>query len=112
MQNIKFSSLIFIFVLLVLSNPSYSQNNSKDFLNAVMEGNVELVETFIEKGADVNMKIDDRFTPLIYAIYANHFDVVKLLASKGADVNLHTEKGGTALNIAASKGNQNICSFL
>jgi uncharacterized protein len=57
-----------------------------------MEGNVELVETFIEKGANVNMKIDDCLTPLMYAIYANHFDVVKLLVSKGADVNLQTEK--------------------
>ena len=57
-----------------------------------MEGNVELVETFIEKGANVNMKIDDRLTLLMYAIYANHFDVVKLLVSKGADVNLQTEK--------------------
>ncbi|MEM9569377.1 MAG: ankyrin repeat domain-containing protein [Bacteroidota bacterium] len=67
--------------------------------DAAQEGDLELVKSLIEQGADVNA-VDAVFwrTPLNVSAKAGHFDVVKYLVKKGADVHYKDRTGQTALD--------------
>ena len=107
--------IIFLCVLafvLLFGVSLYSQDNTEEFLKAVMQGKTGEVENFIDMGIDVNLIYQSRQTPLMFAIGGDNYDMVMLLVSKGADVNIETEKGGSAINVAARMGNKDICEFL
>ncbi|XP_025420007.1 uncharacterized protein LOC112690247, partial [Sipha flava] len=71
------------------------------------------VEDYIKKGAVVNAKDKDGWTPLHYAVQNGYNEVVGVLLNKGADVNAKTtDKGNTPLHIAVSKGNDGIIKIL
>lgn len=56
------------------------------FHHAVRSGFVDIVQEFIERGADLNAPNHDELTPLHLALSVGHSSTVKLLLSKGADV--------------------------
>jgi len=58
---------------------------------AADNGNKEVVELLLAKGADVNAKADNGNTPLHLAIHKGNKDIVKLLISRGADINAKPE---------------------
>ena len=60
-----------------------------------------MAKLLIAKGAEVNAKAYQDFTPLHYA--ANK-QVAELLIAKGADIKMKTTFGATPLNSAASGG--------
>ena len=63
-------------------------------------GHLDVVKYLISKGADVNMKNDDRIggTALNIASYKGYLEIVKYLVEKGADVNMKNGRfGNTAL---------------
>lgn len=72
----------------------------------------ETVKFLIEKGADVNGKMNNGKTALMLAAGQGHVDIVKLLLDKGADVNAKTNNGETALIPAVFKGDTNIIKLL
>lgn len=63
---------------------------------ACQQGNVDAVKWLIEHGADVNIRINDGFTPLVLAAQTN-IEIVQLLLEAGADVN-----AGNELNLVAA----------
>ena len=74
------------------------------FLEAIRNEDVELLQEYINGGFDVNIKLEDGVTPLIFAVTVSSYKVVKLLVENGADVLYTIEEGpmegDSALSIA------------
>jgi ankyrin repeat protein len=67
------------------------------FQLAADRSQTELIETMIEKGADVNRKDASLQTPLLSAIENGNLDLVRLLVKAGADLNKSCDAHGTPL---------------
>ncbi|KAL9611237.1 MAG: hypothetical protein Q9167_004120 [Letrouitia subvulpina] len=75
---------------------------------AAARGNIERVKTLIEKGADPNLRANQKeWTSLQLACLFQHDDVFKLLLEHGCDVNAHG-KYGTPLQAAAYRGKKSM----
>jgi uncharacterized protein len=81
-------------------------------MEAVFSGNLEEVRNLLDKGADVNCRMDGGVTPLMVAAVNGNLDVVNLLLDRGADINAKTEKGNTALDFAGYKGSPEVVALL
>ena len=68
---------------------------------AIFNQNPEVIETLIDKGANVNAKNKDGSTALTKAAFNPNPEVIKTLIDEGADVNAKSKSGGTALMSAA-----------
>jgi len=67
----------------------------------------------LERGAEVNAKTNQGWTPLHYtACYQSMPDVAKVLLERGAHVNAKTNQGWTPLMEACWKGNVRIGQLL
>jgi hypothetical protein len=67
-------------------------------------GNINIVETLLEGGADINKKNELGATPLFSAAIEGHVDIVMLLLDHGADVNCVSNDGYSSLHFAAQIG--------
>jgi tetratricopeptide (TPR) repeat protein len=67
---------------------------------AAREGSLDDVLKSIEKGAIINFKDRDGFTPLHYSAKRGNEGITKLLISKGADVNAKDKSSSTSLILA------------
>ena len=70
-------------------------------------GTCELVQSLIDYGVNVNIKIVDEVeqsTPLHQAAFARNFEIVEMLVNKGADINAHSYYG-TPLHFACGNFN-------
>ena len=71
------------------------------FLDAAMDGDVQLVQESLESGIDVNATYDDEgVTALIQAAVGSYAEVVKVLLEAGAEVDARASDGMTAFLIA------------
>ena len=70
-----------------------------------------LIEELLNKGADINQKDDDGFTPLMAVSQMRRQDLVERLAVRGADVELKNNAGITAKQIAHEVGHEGIVDF-
>jgi ankyrin repeat protein len=61
-----------------------------------------IIKMLLEKGADVNKKSYDGFTPLHIAAQYGFDEIVKLLVDNGADVTIKTSEEQTALDLTTS----------
>jgi uncharacterized protein len=68
-----------------------------DLIAAARTGSTELVQTLVEKGANVNAKDDMGRTALMWAANNGASDMAQFLLSKGAEVNAKDPTGKTAL---------------
>lgn len=71
---------------------------------AVSAGRLNLVQTLIRSGADVNVRKHDGTSALTYAVWRGNLDVTRALLDQGADLNRGTPDGRTPLLIAAKEG--------
>ena len=70
-----------------------------------------LIEELLNKGADVNQKDNDGFTPLMVVSRMRRQDLVERLTVRGADVDLKNNAGITAEQIAREVGHEGIVDF-
>ncbi len=74
---------------------------------AIYFARVDLIELFLENGADPNIFDDYNYNALMEEV--NYFEpdpkVVEMLLDAGADPNLYNEQGKTALMLAADMNN-------
>ena len=77
------------------------------------EQNKDVAELLIAKGADVNARTVDGYTPLHQATILGLMDVAELLIAKGADVNAKNKDGTTPIHLASIKAhNEDIAELL
>ena len=97
---------------------SYSAADTKEnqlhmqLINAVIEGNEDRVQAFIEARADINKKGKCGQTPLFVAAKKNHREIAELLIIAQADVNKSINNNCFPLYIAASRGHRDIVELL
>ena len=70
-------------------------------LVAAVNGNVKILSSLLEHGADINAVSEGLYTPLMMAVRYRRIDAVKFLMDQGADANLQDKKGYTALHYVA-----------
>ena len=72
----------------------------------------EIAELLIAKGADVDAKDNDGWTPLHNAVVNRPKEVTELLIAKGSDVNAKEQNGRTPLDWAIKSNKKSTASFL
>ncbi|MEJ2226083.1 MAG: ankyrin repeat domain-containing protein [Syntrophobacterales bacterium] len=95
---------------------------NEDLVSASIRGNLPEVKRLLDKGADVNAKIElggstgtpqlGGYTALMGASFSGNREIVALLLDKGADVNAKNDLGMTALMEAAGSGNPEVVQLL
>lgn len=75
-------------------------------------GRIQMMETLIKKGADVNAKANNGETPLLGASLRGMLDVFRLLIGNGADVDAKDNNGDAPLRWVAYLGNVEIARYL
>lgn len=73
---------------------------------ALSRGDMELVETLLGKGADVNQRREDGETPLTFAVRAKRPDLVYAFMDRGADPTLAGKEGQAAVPLAIALGDE------
>lgn len=81
------------------------------------ENNLEKVQMFLEKGADINYHKPDMIfpyesTPVLEAARGNHFKMVQFLVEKGADITIKDKYGDRPYSVAVQNGNDEMIEFL
>jgi ankyrin repeat protein len=81
-------------------------------MEAIFNGNLEEVKNLLNKGSDVNAKMDGGVTPLMVASVHGNLEIVNLLLDKGADINAKTDKGNSALDFAGYRSSREMVNLL
>ena len=81
-------------------------------LGAAGRGPLDLVQTLLEHGADVDARTKDGLTPLAIAANLSDADLVKCLIDKGSNVNAKDNSGQTPLMYAAISGRAEFVELL
>jgi ankyrin repeat protein len=81
-------------------------------LDACAEGNVEVVQSLLDEGANVNERNARHETALDVASTEGKLEVAKLLIKYGADVNCRDKQGWTPLLVASQYGHRDIVELL
>uniref|UniRef100_UPI0037E7D658 kinase D-interacting substrate of 220 kDa B isoform X1 n=1 Tax=Semicossyphus pulcher TaxID=241346 RepID=UPI0037E7D658 len=91
---------------------SRSDNGQTPLMVASEQGNLEIVQELIRRGANVNLDDVDCWTALISAAKEGHIEVVRELLENNANLE-HRDMGGwTALMWAAYKGRTDVAQLL
>ena len=111
------NKIITFLAITLLTVPTYlfaaeSQNLESVLLEAASGGNTDMVRSFLDNGANIEIKNDVGATPLIFASAKGQKEVVTLLLDRGANVNAKTTTGITPLMAAASGGYPEIVKLL
>lgn len=89
---------------------------SKKFYDAIARGKKDLVEFYIESGADVNSPLVNGKTPLMVAAEKGHIEVIKILIASGADKKTKfrdsASKEKTAYDLAEAAGKSKAAELL
>ena len=75
-------------------------------------GQLDVVETLLDQGSDVNEVDSRRWTALLVASITGKLEVAKLLIERGAYVNLRSRAGWTPLLTASRYGNLEVARLL
>lgn len=83
-----------------------------DLHQAVKDGSLELVEKFLLRRLDPDVRGEGQMSPLHYAVQRGHPDIVRMLFRHNADPNLRNIRGFTALHIASSLASHTMVAIL
>jgi ankyrin repeat protein len=73
-----------------------------EMLQVAAKGDNARIQALLDKGVDVNMRGNDRNTPIMEAAYGMHLDSVKLLLNHGADLSAKKNDGATPAGLSRS----------
>ncbi len=82
----------------------YTQRYSDIWELAIREGLVEVVNTLVKRGADVNKPLSDGMTPLEVSVEADNYRLTSVLLKANALVNEKNKDGETLLHMAIWAG--------
>ena len=109
-RSIVNTDLIRIICHDIVDKPTFRGRTA--LMTAAFHGHLGVIKILFNKGANINHKDKDNFTPLILASYEGHLKVVKWLLRNGAHL-LNTDKfGDTAEESAEICGHSEVASFL
>lgn len=95
-----------------------NESGGTALMNAASGGQVKIVKLLLEYGADVNaIHLEKGYTPLIWCVAALHSEkvyltVVKALLAAGADPTIAGRDGRTALDLARTRGSDELVRVL
>ncbi len=89
-----------------------SKDNDYQLLRAVQRNEVDKVKQLLDRGANIESKVNYDQTPLCWAIQRNNVDMVKLLLDAGADVKSIDDHSQTPLYWAVQRNNVDIVKLL
>jgi transcriptional regulator of NAD metabolism len=91
------------------------KDSSKEFMLlhfAANFGDTNVTKLLLEEGANIDIKDQNKNTPLHLAASNGHTDIVKLLVEKGSDLSAVNKDGGTPLQIAFYNNHTEIVKYL
>jgi len=88
------------------------QKPAKSLHQAVVDGDMNTIQTLISQGANINERNRMSWTPLHTAIRNQQKTVAEFLIDKGADINAKDNSGQTALHLAVEAGQKDIAELL
>lgn len=101
------------------SKPSYYAQSltemdfERGIWQAALDGNLNTVKSFLDKGRDPDARDGAGYTALHYASRSGHEEVCELLLEQGADVNAQTRSGKvSSLHRAAYSGHTAVVKLL
>ncbi len=95
-----------------LMRAAYGNLSNRKALAELDETRVPMATLLVERGADVNGRDGDGWTPLMWAAWSGLPKVVDVLLEAGADVAPVEKQGNSALIIAARRGHAEIVTAL
>ena len=87
-------------------------SNVSPLILACAYSNIEIVETLVKHGADINLANDLEETPLLHAVCNGKIEIVRALVANRAEVDKTDFYGRSPLYFAAQKGHQIIVEIL
>lgn len=90
------------------ANPNAKNKNGATPLSTVEAKDRDLMEIYLNAGADINALDDNEKTLLMHASFRDDVELVKYLLSKGANPNVKGIRGMTAIDLANQAGNNEI----
>lgn len=83
--------------------PAHLSPPEIEMLQVAAKGDTARVKELLDKGVNVNMRGNDRNTPIMEASYGGHFETVKLLLDHGADLSAKKNDGADPRGLAHGK---------
>ena len=90
----------------------YYVDQSPALNKAVEHGHKEVVQAFLDAGAEINMADWRGRTPLYWAAMLGHKDIVQILLDREAQSNIADTDGWTPLHKSAWKGDKHVAQVL
>ena len=103
-------TVLLLFVPFAL-NEAVAQRQ-KSINQAVVDGDIDLVKSYISAGEDVNKKNRMNWTLLHTAIRNKRTQIITFLLEKGADINAKENRGRTPLHFAVETGQKDVVEQL
>ena len=101
---------------LILTSPmldlTYQDKKGNTYLHiSIIQQNIKLVSSLLEKGISVNEKNNDGNTALHFAYYINNMEIVKLLLNYHINTNIKNNKGFIAEEVIPTNDIDKIAGF-
>lgn len=106
---VSLSVLVYVFGSAAVVN---GQKETPSLHMAAARGEVDLINQYIEKKADLNAMDNYGYTPLKRAVDSGHLEAVKALLQGGANPNVKDRDGSTVLLLAAQSAQKDIVEAL
>ena len=95
-----------------LLNLTYQNENGNTYLHlAVIQQNLKLVKTLLDKGIFIDIQNNDGNTALHLAYYINNLEIIKLLINNNIDFAIKNKKGLTAEEIDPTNNINEIAGY-
>ena len=92
------------------------ENRKQAIRKEEFSGGIDIFETLVKNGGDLNIKLPNGRTPFLNLISGDYtspeLNLVKKFTSSGADIHIKDDEGNTALMYAAHKMNLEVIDFL